>query len=232
MDPKSKLQLNEVTKIISQDRSRTNLLKKYEQRTIAYLVQHIPSWLSSNMLTAIGFFGSIIIFAGFTLATYFGKWFLLLGPLGFLVSWFGDSLDGRTAYYRHKPRKWFGFSLDITTDWLGVILVGWGVVIYLPQGWELLGFIFVVLYGWEMITALLRYKISGNYSIDSGILGPTEVRIIISLIIILEIIIQGSIFYAASLACIILFISDIIEFVKILKTANARDTKENAGKKE
>ena len=49
---------------------RTNLLRKPEQKTIAFLVQRIPSWISSNMLTAIGFFGNIIVFLSFILATY------------------------------------------------------------------------------------------------------------------------------------------------------------------
>ncbi|KAB2825439.1 MAG: CDP-alcohol phosphatidyltransferase, partial [Paludibacter sp.] len=93
-------------KVISSDRERTNILRKYEQNLIAYLVQRIPSWISSDMLTLIGFSGSIIIFVGFVLATYLHSSFLLLGVAGFLISWFGDSLDGRVAYYRKKPRKW------------------------------------------------------------------------------------------------------------------------------
>jgi len=112
---------SEVLKIISQDRGRTNLLKIAEQRTIAYLVQKIPSWISSDMLTAIGFFGSFIILMSFILAKYNGEVYLLLGVFGFMVCWFGDSLDGRIAYYRNKQRKWYGFALDITADWIGIV---------------------------------------------------------------------------------------------------------------
>ena len=148
--------LIQTLKVISSDRDRTNLLRKYEQSLIAYLVQRIPSWISSDMLTFIGFSGSIIIFVGFVLATYIHSSFLLLGVAGFMISWFGDSLDGRVAYYRKKPRKWYGFALDITADWLGIILMGLGFVIYATGFWEFFGFGFVVLYGWEMITTLVR----------------------------------------------------------------------------
>nr|MBP8967225.1 CDP-alcohol phosphatidyltransferase family protein [Paludibacteraceae bacterium] len=183
--------------LIAQGRIRTNILHNVEQKSIAYLVQKIPAWMSSDMLTAIGFVGSVIVFLSFVLGAYISRYFLLLGILGFMVSWFGDSLDGRIAYYRNKPRKWYGFSLDITVDWLGIILMGTGFIVYAPSYWKIIGFLFVVLYGWEMITALLRYKITEQYSIDSGSFGPTEVRILISLMLILEVIVKDSILYTS-----------------------------------
>jgi len=221
---------SDILKIISQDRGRTNLLKKYEQRTIAFLVQRIPSWISSDMLTGIGFFGSFIILLSFILATYFNVAYLLLGVFGFMVCWFGDSLDGRIAYYRNKQRKWYGFALDITADWIGIVLMGWGFVIYIESDWEILGFCFVVLYGWEMLTTLLRYKITNTYSIDSGLFGPTEVRIVISLILIFEVVMKGSILYSAAAACVLLFISNVIDTNKLLKLADVRDNEEREQK--
>jgi len=218
--------MNDVLKIISQDRGRTNLLRKYEQKTIAYLVQRIPLWVSSNILTGIGFFGSFIILFSFILGKYYGEIYLLLGVFGFMVCWFGDSLDGRIAYYRNKQRKWYGFALDITADWIGVVLMGWGFVIYIADAWEIFGFCFVVLYGWEMLTTLLRYKITNTYSIDSGLFGPTEVRIVISIILILEVLLKGSILYSAALACVLLFVSNIIDTNKLLKMADDRDIEE------
>jgi phosphatidylglycerophosphate synthase len=225
--------LSDVLKTISQDRGRTNLLRKYEQKSIAYLVQKIPSCISSDMLTGLGFSGSLIILAAFILAKSFGEIYLLLGVFGFMVSWFGDSLDGRLAYYRNKQRKWYGFALDLTTDWIGIVLMCWGFMIYIGEPWGMIGFIFVVLYGWEMFTTLLRYKITNQYSIDSGILGPTEVRIVISLIFILEVLVKDSIIYTAGLACAILFITNIVDTNKLLKMGDARDKEErehNEGK--
>jgi len=216
--------------LIAQGRVRTNILHNVEQKSIAYLVQKIPAWMSSDMLTAIGFVGSVIVFLSFVLGAYISRYFLLLGILGFMVSWFGDSLDGRIAYYRNKPRKWYGFSLDITVDWLGIILMGTGFIVYAPSYWKIIGFLFVVLYGWEMITALLRYKITEQYSIDSGSFGPTEVRILISLMLILEVIVKDSILYTSALACLVLLIMNFLETGKILKSADERDKKEKEAK--
>ena len=223
--------LKEIIKIISQDRERTNITKIYEQKLIAWLVTRIPEWMTSNMLTFIGFLGNFLVVASFGMARFVDQRLLLLNILGFGISWFGDSLDGRVAYYRKKPRKWFGFSLDLTTDWLGTLLIGWGYIVYVPNEWEILGFAFVVLYGWEILTTLLRYKITNKYSIDSGLLGPTEVRIVLSIILSLEVFVKDSIFISGLIAVIVLLISNIVEFIRILKYADALDKEENANKK-
>lgn len=220
----------ETLSIISQGRHRTNLFKNQEQRALAFLVSHIPEYITSNMLTTIGLMGGFITFLSFILALYINRYLLLLGVLGFFINWIGDSLDGRLAYYRNKSRKWYGFSLDITIDWITTILIGIGYVVYVKGVAELLGFFFVVMYGWEMITALLRYKITDKYSIDSGILGPTEVRIIISLILIFEVFVPGFIIYFAGVACIGIFISNIIETRKLLDLANEKDISEKENK--
>lgn len=217
---------SEVLKAISQDRIRTNLLRKYEHRALAFFVQRIPSRISSDMLTAIGFFGNIIVFLSFILAAYIHKNYLLLGFLGFAISWFGDSLDGRVAYFRNIPRKQYGFVLDITIDWMSIILIGYGYIIYSEGIWELLGYGFVVMYGWEMIIALMRYKITGKYSIDSGKMGPTEVRIVISAILAAEVLFQDSLIYSAAILCVILLFVNIGDTRKLLKIADKTDIKE------
>ena len=218
--------IEDIKKRIASDRERTNLLKKYEQTALAYLVQRIPSWVSSDMLTFVGFLGNFIVGLSLYLASILSRDWLYLSILGFLTSWFGDSLDGRLAYYRQKPRKWYGFSLDLTTDWLGIILMGTGAFFYLPGVWKIAVFFTVVLYGWEIITALLRYKITGKYSIDSGYFGPTEVRIILMIIFITEIYLPGTILYMSILAIIGLIISNIFETLKLLKLADNRDAQE------
>lgn len=223
--------LKDVVKVISTDRERTSLLWKIEQKLIAYFVSRVPSWISSDMLTGIGLFGGVIIFVSFFLAAFVNKYLLLINIVGFMIHWFGDSLDGRIAYYRKKPRKWYGFSLDITTDWLGTILMGMGYMVYAEGAWKFLGFGFVVMYGWEILTALLRYKISGKYSIDSGVLGPTEVRVVLSTIFSLEVFVPHSIYYTGIVACTVLFISNIVETKKVLKMGDELDKQENAAKK-
>ncbi|MCK9163018.1 MAG: CDP-alcohol phosphatidyltransferase [Bacteroidales bacterium] len=219
--------LNEVLKIISKDRDRTNIMRKYEQKTIAYLVQYVPSFISSDMLTGIGLAGNLILGLSFILGHYFNPYFLLFGILGSIINWYGDSLDGRLAYYRKKARKWYGFCLDITIDWIGITAIGIGFIIYLGDQWSLIGYGFIVMYALEMIITLLRYKITNKYSIDSDLLGPTEVRIVICLVLILEVIFNGSFLYFAIISTLILLISNIKDISNLLKLADLRDKQEH-----
>ncbi|ULB36059.1 CDP-alcohol phosphatidyltransferase family protein [Proteiniphilum propionicum] len=219
-------------KVIATDRNRTNILREWEQKTIAYLVQKVPSRITSDGLTAIGFFGNLLVASSFVLGAYLNRYWLLMSLLGFVINWVGDSLDGRLAYYRNKPRKWYGFSLDVSVDWVGTFLIGLGYTIYAPGIWKYAGFFFVVFYGWEMITAQLRYKIGGQYSIDSGIFGPTEVRLLLGTIITLEVFIPGSIQYLATAACVFLLVSNLVETRKLLILADKQDIADRRRKEE
>jgi phosphatidylglycerophosphate synthase len=217
---------NDLIKSVFRDRIRTNLLKRQEQKAIIWLVQRMPAGITSNILTGIGLFGNIIVAGSFVLAACFDRAYLFLGLLGFVISWFGDSLDGRLAYYRNKPRKNYGFTLDITIDWISILLIGLGYIIYAQGIWKLFGYGFVVMYGWEMILALIRYKFTGKYVIDIGILGPTEVRIIISAIMIAEVFLPGSLVYSAVLVVFVLFLVNIIDTTKLLRVAEEIDRTE------
>lgn len=217
---------NEVIKAIFRDRPRSNLLKKHEQQAISWLVRRVPGWVNSDILTGIGLSGNVIVAVAFVLASLYSNSFLLIGLAGFFISWLGDSLDGRLAYYRNIPRKNYGFTLDITIDWISIIIVGFGYIIYAAGAWELLGYGFVVMYGWEMILVLTHYRLTGQYVIDSGKMGPTEVRIVICTLLITEVLLAGSIYYLATVVVLILFLVNIIDTVELLKVADALDRKE------
>ena len=227
----NKNSLSSILKTIAQDRDRTNILRNGEQKLIAYLVQRVPSWLTSDGLTYIGLFGNVFVGLCFMLAAHFDNpTFLLIGLPGFIINWYGDSLDGRLAYYRKLPRKWYGFSLDVTVDWVGLAVIGLGFFFYATPGWKWLGYVFVVLYGWEMVTAQLRYKITGKYSIDSGIFGPTELRVILMAIITSEYFFKGSIYYLVIIACAILVFTNFKDTRQVLKAGDERDEREKKKK--
>jgi len=213
-------------KSIFSDRERTNVLRKGEQRLILYLLKRVPRWVTPNIMTGIGLFGSLIVFSAFILAHFYSRTYLLIGIPGLFINWLGDSLDGRLAYYRMIARKWYGFALDIVMDWLSIILIGFGYYFYASGTTQIFAFLFVVLYGWSMINSQLRYKITGFYQIDSGHLGPTELRVIISLILVSETLILGSIVYFAITISILLLVINIIDTIKLLKEGDAKDREE------
>lgn len=205
------------------DRKRTNILKSAEQSTIVFLLPKVPKFISPNLLTLIGTLGSGLVFLAFVLGNYLANWYLLLGIIGLVINWLGDSLDGRLAYYRNIPRRWYGFALDIIADWIGIVLIGFGYYIYAENGTQITAFAFVALYGWSIIISQLRYKITNEYSIDSGFVGPTELRFIIAFILISEVLFPGAITYLAGLITTVLLVINIADSFKLLKQGDLKD---------
>jgi len=226
MKPALSQEAKEILERISKDRTRTNLFRNPEQKAIAGLVRRIPSWVQSDLLTFIGFSGSFTILLSFILAAYVSRYYFLLGIAGFVINWFGDSLDGRLAYFRNKPRKWYGFSLDLLIDWLSTVLIGLGYMIYADGWWKMAGFGFVTMYGWAMLIAVIRYKVTGKYTIDSGLFGPTEVRIMIAAIMVAEIFFKGTLLYFATIVSGILFLVNVFDTYRLLCFAHERDKAE------
>lgn len=211
---------------ITQDRVRTNLFKRPEQKLIVYLVERVPAWVTSNMLTYFGFFGCFLIGFSFILARYQNKSFLFMGVLGVFINWFGDSLDGRLAYFRDIPRKWYGYTLDIVMDWLGIIVIGFGFLIYLDHA-MLIGFVFFTFYAWSIIQVLIKYHVTGRYEMDAGgLFGPTELKILLCIFLILEFFFHGAILMGCFLGVGIFFIINTVFFNRLLKEADEKDSRE------
>jgi len=213
---------------IRQSRERSNLLKEAEFATIEYLCARMPKWLSPDMLTVIGVMGSGITVLGLVMAQY-SRYYLILSVVGFAIQWFGDSLDGRIAYYRNIPRKWYGWALDISADWFSISIIGLGFYFFFPH-YKFLAFIFILTYGGSMILSLIQYKVNNIYVIDKSIFGPTELRILICLFILAEIWIANSLLVFTGAASFLLMILNIKEFLYVLKEGDKRDIKAKAEK--
>lgn len=209
---------------IRNSRQRLNILKELEFKTIEYLCKIMPMWVTPNTLTGVGLLGSVIVTIGLLLGIS-NSWWLLLSVAGFSIQWFGDSLDGRLAYFRNIPRKWYGWSLDLNVDWISTSIIGLGFYFFFPE-YKIVSFLFVVAYGGSMIVALMRYKINNQYIIDAGIIGPTELRIIICLFLLAEIVFPGALLIFAFFGSIILMIINLVDSYKVMKLGDERDIQE------
>src|SRR5262245_40904070 len=86
-----------------------------ERPALQWLCKHMPAWMTPDILTVIGVIGGVIIAGGYWLSNV-NKNFLWVVDFGFLVNWFGDSLDGSLARYRGIERPKYGYFLDHTVD--------------------------------------------------------------------------------------------------------------------
>ena len=96
-------------------RIQTSILNPLEKKVLVWLAQRMPSWVTSDMLTFVGFLGAIVMATGYALANLNLNW-LWLSCLGLLINWFGDSLDGSLARVRNTQRKTYGFYIDHNVD--------------------------------------------------------------------------------------------------------------------
>ncbi len=147
-----------------------------EKPLLRWLAVRMPPWVNSDMLTLFGVFGALVIFAGYTLSNW-NPAFLWLASLGFVLNWFGDSLDGTLARVRHTERPVYGFYVDHATDAFVEIMIFLGIGLSPFVRFE---FACLALIGYLLLSVLVyvRTCVRGEFAISYGKLGPTEVRII------------------------------------------------------
>jgi hypothetical protein len=119
--------------------------------------------------------------------------------------------------------------LDINTDWTSACIIGLGFYFYLPA-YKIVSFVFVVAYGGSMIVSLLRYKITNQYLIDTFKLGPTELRLLLAAVLLIEIFRRDTLLQFGLVGSLLLIIFNLVESYKVLKLANQKDREEKAAK--
>ena len=105
---------------------QTSFLAKIEKKSLIWLANRMPGWVTPDMLTFLG----LLAMAWIGLCYYLAKrhWaFLIMASVGFAVNWFGDSLDGTLARVRNKERPFYGYYLDHLVDAFGIALVILGI---------------------------------------------------------------------------------------------------------
>ncbi|MBR1961238.1 MAG: CDP-alcohol phosphatidyltransferase family protein, partial [Bacteroidales bacterium] len=109
-------------------RIQTSVLNSLEKKVLVRMAKMQPRWMTSDILTFIGIVGSVIVAAGYALSNYDISW-LWLASFGFVVNWYGDSLDGTLARVRNTQRPIYGFYLDHCVDGLtmAVMCIGAGL---------------------------------------------------------------------------------------------------------
>ena len=161
-----------------EDHERVNeiLLAPLERPALQWLSAHMPSWVNPDILTGIGVFGAAVIALSYWLTNY-NAWFLWIASLGFVINWFGDSLDGTLARYRNIERPKYGFFIDHSVDAFTetIIFLGFGLSPYLRFDVACLALIGYLLLS---VFVYISTAVTGTFKISYGKFGPTEVRVL------------------------------------------------------
>ncbi len=160
------------------DHTRVNdiFLGSLERPALQWLAAHMPKWVTPDIMTVIGIIGALIITLGYALSLYHPA-FLWLSTLGFIINWFGDSLDGTLARHRHIERPKYGFYIDHVTDVLTeiIIILGMGLSPYIKFS---VASMCCIAYIAMSVLVYVRMNVMGEFKISYGKLGPTEVRVL------------------------------------------------------
>jgi phosphatidylglycerophosphate synthase len=152
------------------------LLGPLERPALQWLAAHMPPWMNPDILTIIGILGAFVVCISYGLTNY-NSAFLWVATLGFIINWFGDSLDGTLARYRKIERPKYGYFVDHTVDAFSQLLMfgGLGISPYVR-----LDFALLALVGYYLVSVLVYVEtyVSGLFKISYGKLGPTEIRAI------------------------------------------------------
>lgn len=156
------------------------LLGPLERPALQWFCKHMPGWVTPDILTGLGVVGALIVMIGYAL-THVDKGFLWLASFGMFVNWFGDSLDGSLARYRHIERPRYGFFIDHMVDAIAQLMcfLGFAMSIYVRFDVAMLG---LIVYYLMDILVLSRMSVQGIFKISYGKIGPTEVRALVILI--------------------------------------------------
>ena len=161
-------------------RIQTSVLNPLEKKVLVWLAERMPKWVTSDMLTMVGFLGALIMATGYALANNDLRW-LWLSCFGLFVNWFGDSLDGSIARVRNTQRKTYGFFIDHNVDVINetIMFIGVGCSPLVNMSFAMLA---LVAYFMLSIYVYIDCHLKGEMRLTYGGLGPTEFRLLLILV--------------------------------------------------
>ena len=158
------------------NRILTSLLSSAEKRALVWLAERQPWWVTSDLLTGIGVVGAIVVAVGYFLSNYHIGW-LWLASLGYVVNWYGDSLDGTLARVRGAQRPIYGFYLDHNIDGvtMAIMCIGAGMSTMLNL---YIAMAVLAVYLLLSISVYINAHLKGEFKLTYAGMGPTEFRLI------------------------------------------------------
>jgi phosphatidylglycerophosphate synthase len=166
-----------VDEAVKAEREPTFLLAKPEKRLLRWIAGRLPRWILPDDLTALGVLAAFAICGAYQLSNDSLAWLWVASGL-LVVHWLGDSLDGTLARVRGIERPRYGFYLDHLVDAVSVAAIGIGLGLS-PFMLLSVGTIVVVAYLVLSINVYLESYALGRFSIGYGLIGPTELRLVL-----------------------------------------------------
>jgi archaetidylinositol phosphate synthase len=168
---------DEPQKAVEATREPSFLLARPEKRLLTWIAARVPTRLLPDDFTALGVVAALGVCAAYQLSNDSLDWLWVASAL-LVVQWLGDSLDGTLARVRKIERPTYGYYIDHLVDAVATAAIGIGLGLS-PLMLLSIGTLIVVGYLILSINVYLESFAFGRFSIGYGLLGPTEVRLIL-----------------------------------------------------
>jgi len=152
-------------------------LARFEAWALPRMARSLPGWVMPDHLTALGLLASTLIAIAYLLTNRSEGWLWAVNIL-LVVQWFGDSLDGTLARVRRIERPRYGYYLDHLTDAYSTLAIGLGLG-FSPYMVLSVGLAISIGYLLLSINVYLETHVFGEFRLGHGLVGPTEVRILL-----------------------------------------------------
>jgi archaetidylinositol phosphate synthase len=167
----------EVNQAVKAEREPNFLLASPERRLLRWIAARLPRRVLPDDLTLLGIAASLGICAAYQLSNESSTWLWAVSAL-LVVQWLGDSLDGTLARVRRIERPTYGYYVDHLVDAISTAAIGIGLGLS-PYMLLSIGTLIVVAYLILSINVYLESYAFGRFSIGYGLVGPTEMRLIL-----------------------------------------------------
>ncbi len=156
----------------------SSILSPLEKRVLLFLAQRMPARVDSDHLTALALVAMLGAGLSFWAASVQPACVVLVAVC-LAINWFGDSLDGTLARVRKHERPRYGYYVDHMVDMLGMLFLFGGLAL---SGYmnPLVALGLVVAYFMVSMEVFLAAHTLGQFQITYLMMGPTELRIILS----------------------------------------------------
>jgi archaetidylinositol phosphate synthase len=156
-------------------RVQQSWLAANERVVLVFLAKSLPRWIKPDHLTILGVGGSLLCGIGFA-ASSLSPRLLWLVPIGLVVNWAGDSLDGSLARVRQTERPRYGFFVDHTSDIVSQVFIFMGMALSPYVRFET-GCLLLMSYWLAAMFTFIRTIAVQVFQISYFGIGPTEIRI-------------------------------------------------------
>lgn len=151
----------------------------WEKKVLRGLALALPGKIVPDHLTVLALIGTLLSGIAYILS-WRTHWWLFVSSLGFVINWYGDSLDGTLARVRHIERERYGYFVDHIADAFTTVFIciALGISPYMQIEIAMtlaLGYLLLNVY-----THISAYT-QGEFRISYLKIGPTEIRILIIL---------------------------------------------------